>query len=429
MRRAGPLLMLSVLVATLTCTVLTIPARAAAFAPGCAPGAGSGAENSPAAGTPAQTPWAQARLGADRLPVIATGAGIVVAVIDSGVDGTHRAVGKVIGGGDLLDTAGDGRLDCVGHGTAVASLINGGFHGLAPQATVLSVRVTEQEEVDGTTVGRTAGSAGLADAIRRSVDEGAQVINLSLVSYTDNPRVRAAVAYAVSSDVVVVAAVGNRAAEGNPTPYPAAYDGVLGVGAIGLDSRRLAGSQVGPYVDLVAPGAQILAAGLPDGFTVHEGTSFATPFVAAAAALVRQYRPNLTAAQVASRLLATADPSPGGPHSPEYGAGLVNPYRALTDQLGAPTGPARSTSPIAEKRASNGAAGDDHAQALTIAGVAVGLALLALLGAAIGPRGRRRRWRPGTPKLPTAAELNTPDPAAPAFGDPLHAGDTKPANR
>ncbi len=385
MRRAGPLLILLVLAAA---SVLAPPDDAAAHAPTCDGRSG----NSPTTGAPIETPWAQARLGADRLSTLATGEGVTVAVIDSGVDRANRALGKVLGGGDLLDPTGDGRLDCVGHGTAVASLINGdfhvngGFHGLAPKATVLSIRVTEQEEVDGATVGRTSGSAGLAGAIRRAVDQGAGVINLSLVSYTDNAQVRAAVADAVAHDVVVVAAVGNRAAEGNPTPYPAAYEGVLGVGAVGMDGQRLAGSQIGTYVDLVAPGAQIVAAGVPDGFTVREGTSFAAPFVAAAAALVREYRPKLTAAQVVDRLLATADPTPGGSSSPEYGHGLVNPYRALTDQL-IPTTSAPA-SPIAEPRADR-PPGTSHKVALEITGTALGLALLAVLVGATRPRGKR----------------------------------------
>src|SRR6185437_10734927 len=106
---------------------------------------------------------------------------------------------------------------------------------------------------------------------------------------------------------------------------------------IGMDGQRLPSSQTGPYVDLVAPGAQIIAAGLKDGFTIHEGTSFAAPFVVAAAALARAYRPKLTAAQVVDRLKSTAD----GPD------GLLNPYRALTDQLIPPT--KATPSPLAER--------------------------------------------------------------------------------
>jgi type VII secretion-associated serine protease mycosin len=381
---------------------------ASAYAPTC----GARSRNSPAASAPTETPWAQDRLGTDRLAALATGRGVTVAVIDSGVDRANRTLGTVLGGGDLLDKTGDGLLDCVGHGTAVASLINGRDHGVAPEATVLSIRVTEQEEVDGTTVGRTAGSAGLATAIRRAVDQGADVINLSLVSYADDSQVRAAVADASARDAVVVAAVGNRADQGNPTPFPAAYDGVIGVGAIGLDGRRLPTSQVGSYVDLVAPGAQILAAG-----ELHEGTSFATPFVAAAAALVREYRPKLTAAQVVDRLLATADPTPGGPNSPEYGHGLVNPYRALTDQLNPATGPAGTASPIPEWHPNHGSA-NNHARALQITGIALGLTLLAVFVGVTLRRGNRRRWRPGTTRVPSTTNAERPDPTAPAFREP-----------
>ena len=393
MRRARPRLILLVLAAA---GILATPPPASAYAPTC----GARSPNAQATDPAAETPWAQDRLGSNRLAALATGRGVTVAVIDSGVDRTNRTLGEVRGGGDLLDQTGNGLLDCVGHGTAVASLINGDKFGVAPKATVLSIRVTEreetgqgktgQEEVDGTGVGRTAGSAGLATAIRRAVEQGADVINLSLVSYTDNAQVRAAVADAIARDVVVVAAAGNRADQGNPTPYPAAYDGVLGVGAVGPDGRRLPTSQVGAYVDLVAPGTQIVAAG-----GVHEGTSFATPFVAATAALVREYRPELTAAQVIDRLLATADPSPGGPNSPEYGHGLVNPYRALTDQARPAAGPTAGPSPIPEWHASR-ASGDNHAQALEITAVAVGLTGLAVFLGVTLHRGNRRRWRPGT---------------------------------
>src|SRR5690349_15881350 len=410
MRRSGPLVILLVLAALAlgSAVILAPPMYASAYAPTC----GARSRNSPVASAPTETPWAQDQLGTDRLAALATGRGVTVAVIDSGVDRDNRRLGPVLGGGDLLDNAGDGLLDCVGHGTAVASLINGRDHGVAPNATVLSIRVTEQEEVDGTTVGRTAGSAGLATAIRRAVDQGAGVINLSLVSYTDDARVRAAVADAIARDVVVVAAVGNRADQGNPPPYPAGYNGVIGVGAIGLDGRRLPTSQVGPYVDLVAPGAQIPAAG-----ELHEGTSFATPFVAAAAALVREYRPKLTAAQVVDRLLATADPTPGGPNNPEYGHGLVNPYRALTDQLNPAAGPTTTTSPIPEWHPNRGAA-NDRTRALQITGIALGVALLAVFIGVTLHRGQRRRWRPGITQVPSTSTTERPDPTTPAFGEP-----------
>ena len=289
------------------------------------------------------TPWAQQRYGTANLAGVADGRGITVAVIDSGVDAAYPQLrGRVVAGIDLLDR-GDGRIDCVGHGTAVASIIAAapspanGFAGLAPGATILPVRVTERSAADPGSTDRTVGAGDLARAVRGSVDRGASVINLSVVVYEDSPALRAAVAYAERRDAVVVAAVGNQHDRGDPTPYPAAYPGVIAVGAISPSGMRVPTSQVGPYVDLVAPGADVLAAAPPRGYGLYEGTSFAVPFVSATAALLRQYRPDLTAAQVSARLAATADPAAGSGRAEEYGAGELDPYRAVTDSLPDPT--------------------------------------------------------------------------------------------
>jgi subtilisin family serine protease len=216
------------------------------------------------------------------------------------------------------------------------------------------------------------------------------------VLYRDEPLVRAAIAYAVAHDVLVVAAAGNGYQSGNPTPYPAAYPDVLGVGAIGRDGLRIPQSQVGPYVDLVAPGAEVTCAALGGGLSTQYGTSFATPFVAGAAALLRSYRPELSAAQVAERLRATADPVPGGPY--EYGAGVENPYRAVTSlpamtvarpaQAPVRVGPDASVQLDAAHRARTRAA------ALRLAAGGVAATLIVIVAGTVLPRGRRRRWRP-----------------------------------
>jgi subtilisin family serine protease len=153
-------------------------------------------------------------------------------VIDSGVDRRHPQLsGRVLAGTDYLDPGDDGTRDCAGHGTGVASVIAAApragvaFRGLAPGARILPVRVSEQQVVDGRESGRTVSAAVFARAIRWAVDQGADVLNLSVVLYADDPAVRAAVAYAAERDVVVVAAAGNLHAEGDPRPYPAAYAG------------------------------------------------------------------------------------------------------------------------------------------------------------------------------------------------------------
>ncbi|MDG6101041.1 type VII secretion-associated serine protease mycosin [Dactylosporangium aurantiacum] len=340
-----------------------------------------------------------------KLTPLADGRGVTVAVIDSGVDARHPQLqGVVRAGPDQLDGGGS-LVDCVGHGTGVAGIIaarpvpGSPLHGLAPGATILALRVSELVELeDGTTAGRRGTPAGVAAAIRAAVERGAGVINLSLVSYQDSADVREAVRFAVAHDVVLVAAAGNRFAEGNRTPFPAAYEGVIGVGAVGPDGQRLPGSQTGPYVDLVAPGGRIVTTATPQGLTTVEGTSFAAPYVAAAAALLRQYRPEMTAAQVAARLAATAD---GGAAGPGFGAGVLNPYRALTEETGGqPQRTGQALAPLAgdPQAAAKGAAED---RTLLLAAAGVGLAALMLLIAVVVPRGRRRGWRPGLRRLPT----------------------------
>ncbi|KIR64714.1 type VII secretion-associated serine protease mycosin [Micromonospora haikouensis] len=369
-------------------------------APGCA--------TPPAPARPvAATPWPQQRYAPQRLAALASGAGVTVGVIDSGVDRRHpQLAGRVTAGADFLDPGGDGSGDCAGHGTGVASIIAAepragvAFQGLAPGARILPVRVSEQQVVEGRESGRTVSAADFARAIRWAVDHGADVVNLSVVLYTDNPAVRAAVGYAVARDVVVVAAAGNLHDSGDPRPYPAAYDGVLGVGAIGADGRRADFSQTGPYVDLVAPGGEVLMAAPGQGHRRAEGTSYAAPFVAATAALVRQYRPELTAEQVTRQILATVDPAPGNDTGGGYGAGVLNPYRAVTETWAGPQGPARravalpagEVDPALGARQARRAAARDRA--VVVAAVAGAAVATAMLLAVVLPRGGRRRWRP-----------------------------------
>ncbi|MGB2568791.1 type VII secretion-associated serine protease mycosin [Micromonospora citrea] len=378
------------------------PVAARAAAPGCA------APPAPARAV-AALPWAQQRYAPERLAPLATGAGVTVAVIDSGVDRRHPQLrGQVLDGADFLDPGGDGSRDCAGHGTGVASIIAAApgdgvaFQGLAPRARILPVRVSEQQVVEGRESGRTVSAAEFARAIRWAVDHDADVLNLSVVLYADDPAVRAAVGYAVRRDVVVVAAAGNLHDSGDPRPYPAAYEGVLGVGAIGSDGSRADFSQTGPYVDLVAPGGDVLMAAPGQGHHRAEGTSYAAPFVAATAALIRQYRPDLTAAQVAERIVSTADPAPGDRGSGGYGAGVLNPYRAVADTGSGPvayrppaTLPADRPDPALLARSDRRAAARDRA--LLVAGITGAAVAAAVLLALVLPRGVRRGWRPAGP--------------------------------
>lgn len=375
----------------------------------------------PPAPAPTGVPWTSEVYDQRKLTALADGHGVTVGVVDSGVDaGQPQLAGAVRAGPDQLEGGAGALVDCVGHGTAVAGIIaarpveGSALQGLAPGATILALRVSELVELeDGTTAGRRGTPAGVAAAIRAAVERGAGVINLSLVSYQDSVDVREAVRFAVSRDVVLVAAAGNRFEEGNRTPYPAAYEGVIGVGAIGPDGQRLPGSQTGPFVDLVAPGAQVVTTATPRGLTMVEGTSFAAPYVSAAAALLRQYHPEMTAAQIAARLTATAD---GGAAGPGYGAGVLNPYRALTEETGTlPQRAGQALAPVAlDPRAADRAAAEDRT--LLFAGLGIGFAALLLLIAMVAPRGRRRSWHPGVRRLPEPRDDDAQDRGAPAFG-------------
>ncbi len=365
-------------------------------------------------------PWPQERYDLNALSQITDGSGVTVAVIDSGVDTHHpQLTGVVRPGSDALDRGGDGRMDCVGHGTAVASIIaaramaGSGLRGLAPGARILPVRASERIQTNGTVTG--AGTVDdLAAGIRAAVASRPRpaVINLSLSASRDSPALRAAVRAALSADIVVVAAVGNNHAGGDPPSYPAAYDGVVGVGAIGPTGARVESSQVGSYVDLVAPGEAVTAAAPTRGHLVVSGTSFAAPFVSATAALIRAREPRLTQSQVVRRLISTADPAPGAPpDSPGYGAGVLNPLRAVTDvgtnavpetplphsSATADTDPRAGVGFVASPE-SDGTAITSHPARTAVVGVAFALIAAAVaigIGAVAIPRGRRRGWRVG----------------------------------
>ena len=176
-----------------------------------------------------ETPWPQSSLAPERVWPFTTGAGVTVAVIDSGTDATHDQLGgRVLAGFDFLGNAPGATTDCVSHGTAVASIIAAqrvqgvGFQGVAPGARILPVRVSDREVDDeGNASGDTVSAAKFAQAITYAVNQGAKVINLSIVLYEDSAAVKAAVRGALARNVVLVAAVGNRHEEsGRAGPHP-----------------------------------------------------------------------------------------------------------------------------------------------------------------------------------------------------------------
>ena len=346
-------------------------------------------------------PWEDRLLDSARVWSVTKGAGVRVGVVDSGVDADNPQLrGKVFPGHDFVRNTDGARFDCAPHGTAVASIIVGekmdgtGFHGIAPDARIVPARISDTDAIEG-------GPAIVAAAIRYTVDSGVKVLNLSLTLFEDVPEVRQAVDYARQHDVLLIAAAGNAGEDGNPTPYPAAYPGVLGVGSIDISGAKAPDSQTGDFVDLVAPGVKVTGCSPSAGHQLWQGTSFATPFVAGTAALVRSVYPELTADQVYERLIRTATVARGGgDRSPEYGTGLVNPYRAVTDTTVVGEEPPVAQAPVAgpetdvvaEKKAAETVAADRSARGTTTVLLVTTLGALAIGGLLLA--GRRRDWTP-----------------------------------
>jgi type VII secretion-associated serine protease mycosin len=285
-----------------------------------------------------------APLRAEQAWQYSTGDGVVVAVLDSGVDAGHPDLaGRVAPGHDYVDGSTDGRVDPVGHGTTVASQIAGGGDpaiGLAPDATILPVRVLDERN-------RYRTAATVADGVVWAVDHGAGVINLSLGGIRDSPALGEALAYAMDHDVVVIACTGNRTSEEyQEVWYPAREPGVVAVSGVtyaGGNPTHWESSLTGPQTVLSAP-AVMTGAQAGGGYREVQGTSFSSALVAGVAALIRARWPDLSAGDVVNRLVATAQDAGAPGRDPVYGFGAVDPVAALTAQLaGVPGNPLDTT--------------------------------------------------------------------------------------
>ncbi|MEH0932182.1 type VII secretion-associated serine protease mycosin [Micromonospora sp. CPCC 205558] len=369
---------------------LVAPSPATAAPPLCGP---TGSDSLP------QMPWALRRLEPSSAWPLSRGAGVTVAVIDSGVSAAHPLLkGQVLEGRDFNSLpARQGQCDEAGHGTLIAGIIAGRegaavpFTGIAPAARILPIRVLQQLGA----VNNPQLPAQVAAAIDWAVEQGADVINLSLTTIP-RPELTAAVERALDKGVVLVAAAGNRSEDSRNLPgYPAAYPGVIAVGGVDEQGSHVGTSISGDYVDIAAPGMNIVgpAPGNSGYRTVPEGgTSYAAAYVSGVAALVRAAYPNLNPQQVADRLQRTADNPPEG-HNADIGHGMVNPYRAVSSLLGTRTNPPAGAIPAPAVR-------DDplswqRSAAIWAAVIGALLAGLLLVARPIMALGRRRDWRPG----------------------------------
>jgi membrane-anchored mycosin MYCP len=343
----APRLAAAVIATMLAAGVLTL-------APVSAPTASAAGECDP--GNPTYTtevPSALALLQAQKTWPRSTGAGVLVAVVDSGIDANNvHLKDAVVGGRDfVLDGENpEGLSDPAGHGTAIAGQIaarefsGSGVVGLAPDVDLLSVRVYRDKDDESVRLGFGPTTARMAEGIRFAADSQAKIINVSLSDVVPTAELEEAVAYAASRGSLIVASAGNRGTATDTTDgprYPAAYPGALAVSA--LDARGVVtdASIHGPHVEVAAPGVQILttATGAGDCLYAAEepSTSFATAYVSAAAALVAAAHPEETPAQWEYRLTATAVRNNPDTRDDEAGWGIVQPFDAINLVAGATT--------------------------------------------------------------------------------------------
>ncbi|MEV6948529.1 type VII secretion-associated serine protease mycosin [Streptomyces sp. NPDC051172] len=280
-------------------------------------------------------PWSLQRILLDQLWGQSTGKGVTVAVIDTGVDSSNPQLSGAMAGPGKTYVDGGPNKDIEGHGTRVAGIIAArpikgtGFEGIAPDAKILSFRYTGGENKQGD-------SRTMAQAIHDAVAAGAKIINISsdTVDKKDTQKLQGlkdSVEAAVAKDALIVAAAGNDGADGkSQNTFPASWPGVLAVAASDRNDERAYFSQSGDFVDVAAPGVDMVSTVPKGGQCTADGTSFAAPYVAGVAALLKQKHPTWKAAQIATRIEETAQRPGRGPNR-YIGWGVIDPVAALSD--------------------------------------------------------------------------------------------------
>lgn len=339
---------------------------------------------------PASVPWHLAVVGAPEAWRTATGEGVTVAVVDSGVDADHPDLaGAVLPGRSYVDVdpgaeprllsfgsepgpvyeRAFGQADPVGHGTAVAGLIaaraDSRHPGVAPDASILPVRVLDDEN-------RYHDSAMVGAAVKWAVDNGADIVNLSLGGHYDSGPFAEAIAYAERHDVLIVACTGNqhRGEDGTEEPdeavwFPARVPDVLAVTGTDRHGERWRTAVTGEETDLAAPGANLSALKSGGGHKTVTGTSFASAVGSGAAALVRSAHPDWNTDQVRRALTSTA-----AGDGPGLGSGIVDAAAAVAADVEPlpPTEAAPALSPLWSAAATAAGGGLIGASALLLRG-------------------------------------------------------------
>ncbi|MFI9238249.1 type VII secretion-associated serine protease mycosin [Streptomyces sp. NPDC053079] len=340
-----------------------------------------------------------------------TGAGMTIAVVDSGVDPELGDLqGQVLPGEDFSGIEGGAHSDYDGHGTSMAVLIAGtgksnggaGSYGLAPGVKILPLRVINSHAP----ATRVLPGDSVSSAIRYAADSDAKIINISMGGPAESSQQAEAVDYAISKGKLIFAAVGNSGHKENRIEFPAAYPGVVGVAAVDQNIKATEESQRGAQVDLAAPGANMVSTCKGGtGLCRGHGTSDATALASASAALIWSAHPDWTANQVLRVLINTAGgPKSGEKRSDTIGYGVVRPRIALQNagDPGPPNvsplpelaGASATPAPTAEGAPQAGADKSDDNAVLSkrnVLAVSIALAAVAVVGVPLLVFATRRR--------------------------------------
>ncbi|MCM2579838.1 type VII secretion-associated serine protease mycosin [Streptomyces meridianus] len=350
------------------------------------------------AGSIKGTPWSLQRLLTDQMWADTKGKGVKVAVIDTGVSRTNRQIGaNLVGGKDFIGK-GDGTNDTVGHGTKVAGIIAArkiksvGFFGIAPEATIIPIRQNDDEQ---------HGNVGtMVKAINYAIAQGADIINISqgtTQALPPNSILEQAINKARAANVLIVASAGNDGASGEQKDtYPAAFEGVLGVAASDRSNERAGFSQAGEHVDIAAPGVDMVSTVPGGGHCVDQGTSFAAPYAAGVAALLKAKNPKWTPDQIIWHMEQTADRVEPG-RTDNIGWGVVDPVAAMSDDTTPTAEPtpdtARNDAGAAHIKPAHLIIGETPQERRTRYGVYVFTAGLLAIGLIVGSGVAIRDWR------------------------------------
>lgn len=286
---------------------------------------------------------------------ITTGSSIAVAVVDTGINDSHPDLSsrlwtnprEVAGNGQ--DDDGNGYIDDVhgynfiddsadltdehGHGTGIASVIAArtnnqkGIAGVDQKARIMVLKALN--EIGGGEFN------DIVEAVRYAADNGAKVINMSFGASAGDRDLRSAIDYAISKNVIIVAASGNAGED--RIFYPAAYKSVISVGSIDDSDRHSDFSNYGSGLDVVAPGEEIIMADLDDGFMEAAGSSFASALVSGIACLAVAVNPSLTQSQFTELLHTTSHKIGSKSPSDKYGYGKPDALQILESLRGSLT--------------------------------------------------------------------------------------------